>query len=256
MNCRHRWLVSVVSFVLVLSACARARPPVFTITYENAEGLRPGQFLVYHGVRVGEVTAVSLEESGAVRIEARAFKEHRDRLYREAEYVIAKPGGLLDLSGEKQITVNDRAGERTPVQTGDVIAGTEGILGRIVSRAQDAGKRAVEAGMDALETGKEAFETGKSLATELSRLAEDIGSRPEVRDLRKAMEEVAEQAGRLTAEEYREFRRKTVPGIREEARKHKGRLEREGRIDEAKRFWEAFTKWVEEVRKGEPSSSD
>ena len=127
-----------------LACCGNRDALDFTLTFKDAKNLQPGQFLVYKGIRVGEVKAVELDAGGGVKVNVEVDHEHRAVVYREASFTIEKPNGLTDLSGERQITMEDSGSSRTPVLQGDVLKGSEGLLDRITGTVKDVTTSAVD----------------------------------------------------------------------------------------------------------------
>lgn len=226
--------LAVLAICLIGLACAR-KPSGFSVTFKDARGLRPGQFLVYRGMRIGEVTNVALLDSRqGVKVEVRVHHDHADVPYREATYAIESPQ-VVNVASEKQVTMKDSGSTRTPVRAGDVLEGSEGMVGSIQERLS--------------QFARDASEVGSVMAQKLSELAKSVRSSPEIRDLRKGMDDLAAEAGRRSKEEFERFRKERLPELEEKAKAYKQKLEREGKLPEAKAFWEQFTKWLDEARK-------
>jgi len=220
-----RRLLALALVSVVLSCSGGEGPLEFTVTFEDAQGLQPGQFVVYNGIRVGEVREVDLDASGRVVVLVRAYDKYRDALYREAEFVIEKPGGMIDVSGERQITVNDRSRPRTPIENGDVIEGTDGwvdsALGRLGDLVQGAG-----------EYGRAVWDKARAYATS-----------PQAQELYRSLEDAAARAREVGVEGYRTFMEETYPELEAKALAFKNWLVEQGRLEEAKQFWNDFVEW-------------
>lgn len=108
----------------LLAACARDLP--FTLLFKDARGLKAGDPLVYRGMTIGEVESVQLD-GVQVRVAVKVKSDHRNTVYREAQYVIENRNGLLDTSGLKQVTMKDSGTARSAVQKADVLQGTDAL---------------------------------------------------------------------------------------------------------------------------------
>ena len=145
---------STIVYVLILLSVAVLRcggleepePPTelrFVLTFKDANGLRPGQFVIYRGVRIGEVTAVDLKDS-MVRVNIIVNEKYRDQIYQEATFTIEKLS-VINPTGEHQVTMSDKGNVRTPVMEGSVLAGTEGWFDRVAGSLRDAATSAADA---------------------------------------------------------------------------------------------------------------
>jgi hypothetical protein len=73
-----------------------------------------------------------------------------------------------------------------------------------------------------------------------------LTSSPAGKELAQTMRDFSAQARKISREKYAEFRDKQLPAIKEKALKYKEELDRQGKLKEAKEFWERFTKWLED----------
>jgi hypothetical protein len=121
----------------------------FTLIFKDAKQLRPGQFLVYKGMRIGKVQNVDLDPSGSVRVQIQVSSKYRDLVHQEAAFVIEKPT-IADISGEHQVTMSDSVSKGTPIVEGSVLQGSEGWLSDLAGNAKDAIARAAEGVRDAI----------------------------------------------------------------------------------------------------------
>ena len=146
---------SVVVFALILLSLAVFRcggeeepePPTelhLVLTFKDANGLRPGQFVIYKGVRIGEVTAVDLQDS-LVRVNIVVNEKYRDQIYQEATFTIEKLSAI-NPTGEHQVLMSDKGNVRTPVMEGSVLVGTEGWFAQVAGALKDAATSAADAG--------------------------------------------------------------------------------------------------------------
>ncbi len=146
MNYRKLGLISLLILVSLTIHCRQEEGPTelhFTLTFKDAQQLRPGQFFLYKGVRIGQATSVTLDGSGVVKVSMTVDETHREQVYREATFTIEKLS-LLNPSGEHQIVMTDGGDTHTPIEEGAVIAGSEGWLsdaaekaGQLVNTATD-----------------------------------------------------------------------------------------------------------------------
>jgi|GEM_PF-4741094 len=147
----NRLLVVVVVLVIAIGAGTgflmyrrHSGPVPFTITFKDAKQLRPGQFVVYKGVRVGDVRSVELNSAGTIDVAVVIDAEHRAQICQQATFRIEKPT-IFDLSGEHQVTVSDNGGTCTPVVRSSIVQGSEGILDDMVTR----GKQMIQSALPA-----------------------------------------------------------------------------------------------------------
>lgn len=103
------------------------------MTFKSAENLKPGDPVMYKATKIGEVEKIDLA-GNVVRVQVNIEAAHRAVVYREAIYVIDSTRGFF-VAG-RQITVKDRpfTRARTPVETGDSIAGWNGVVGKVLGK--------------------------------------------------------------------------------------------------------------------------
>ena len=63
------------------------------------------------------------------------------------------------------------------------------------------------------------------------------------------MRDLTAKATELGKAEFETFRNKALPELRDRATNYKNQLEKDGRKDDAKQFWDRFVAWVAEVEK-------
>lgn len=112
----------------------RYRDLEFTIRFDDAKQLKPGQPIVYQGVRIGEVADVTLD-GAQVSVAVSINSEYSSRVYQEAIFEIEAPSVI---SAERQVTVHDRSGSRTPILQGSIVQGTEGFFIDVLKKARTA----------------------------------------------------------------------------------------------------------------------
>jgi hypothetical protein len=111
-------------------------PLNFTLMFKDAKQLRPGQFVVYRGVRIGEVKSVELDGPDNVRVRVQIEHQHAKLVYQEAVFKIEKPK-FIDISGEMQVTVSDSGSTHTPITEDSVLRGQEGFFDELVKRGKE-----------------------------------------------------------------------------------------------------------------------
>lgn len=120
----------------------------FTLVFKDAKQLRPGQFLVYRGTRIGKVQTVDLDPTGTIRVQIQVTSKYRNLVHQEATFVIEKPA-IADISGEHQVTMSDSGSKRTPIVEGSVLQGSEGWLSDLAEKARETLTKATDRLRDA-----------------------------------------------------------------------------------------------------------
>lgn len=227
---RVQGLLAVVFPLVLLAACSVVRRELnFNLVFQDVRNLRPGQFLVLKGVRVGEVTTVDLADGAQVRVGVRVYRQFRETLCEEWAFTIEKPGGALDISGERQVTVSRRADRCTQIKPGAELKGQDSWLDAAVDAA-----RAMAAG---------AWTKARALA---DKATTEFAETPAGRDLAKAMREFG------GSEPLADTAAARLEAIRKQAEAQRAELERAGRAPEAMAVWERFEAWYEEAKKTLP----
>lgn len=222
---RTAGLVALGLWAVTAAACGW-RDVRATVTFRQAHGLREGQSLVYNGVRAGEITGVTLDPGGRALVRVRIPRRYRKTLYREADYSVGRPGGVFDTSGERQITVTDRPGPRTPLEDGVVIEGREPLLGLLLDGVRDAAAIAWD----------QTRELGRKLADEAA--ATEAGRR-----LKEAMRRLEDALARGEAALAPQ-----IEGLRQYAEAYRDDLRSRGHEREAEEFWAEFERWYTRMR--------
>jgi hypothetical protein len=213
----------------------------FTVVFEDAKGLEPGDAVAYKGMRIGLVRAVELTLEREVRVSVRIDREFRETVYREARFVIERVRvRTRDPSeGERQVTMKDRGESRTPVLGGDVIQGSAGSLRDLWQSIEEAGGAALEA--------------AEALAEDVFDSLESAADSPEAKRLREDLDRVTRETEDLSREEWERFRDERLPALEDEARRLRERLEQDGRVDQAREFWQDFLRWLKEILSRAPA---
>jgi hypothetical protein len=228
------FVVITVVFAAVLVSCvAEWGGLTFTVVFKDARGLTAGDPVVYRGVKIGAVRSVDVTTDGPVNVGVLIHRKHRETVYREARFVIeeAKENGARQ--NGRQITVKDRRGDRTSVEEGDVIEGSEAGLAELL--------RSLE------EAGKDVLAAAKRLAEKLADCVEEACESPEAERFREDMRDFMRDADKTAREEWDRFRRDRLPALRERAERFREKLKEEGKLERAERFWDDFTRWLEEI---------
>lgn len=249
MQARMHWLcwvmlVTILGLLMLTSSCSKERALDFTLMFKNAKGLQPGQFVVYQGLRIGTVRSVELAENGRVAVRVAIQGKYRDRVYKEAGFSIENRDGIVNASGEKQLTMKDRKlARRTPIDPDSIIEADHGwgILGEMVDRlAADGLTAATWVG----EQTKRMWQASKDYATS-----------PEGEELRASIDRLLSDGRRVSREQYQQFMDERYPEIKKNAENLKLHMEEEGLGEDAKEFWGAFLRTWEGGNGGEMGDS-
>lgn len=231
---RSSSLWSLVILLSFLVGCSKGPEPLnFVVTFEDAGNLQAGQFVVYKGLRIGEVKSVTLDPGATVRVDVQIQSEYAASMYQEAEFIVEKPGGMLDVSGERQVTMNDRGNARTALKDGDIVQGVNGRMEQLLGRASDLADKA--------------WSAAAAVTDRTVKYIEEISASPEAQQLKESMKQFADDASSMAKEQYEEFRTKQLPSIRKKAEELRDELERSGKMDEARRLWDKYTYWEKEA---------
>jgi hypothetical protein len=234
--CFPPFAAGLATLLLALAACSPKPAPLdFTLTFKDAAGLGPGQNVSYRGIAIGKVRTIALEPNGPVRVEVRIEPRYTNVVYREASFRIEKPGGVTDLSGERQVTVRDQGGARTPIRNGEIVAGSDGVLS--------------DWGGKIGELGRKAHRTEDELLAKLRELGSRLAASPQAQRSVEAARRLAEWIASEGAAKAGQLGREARDRIEAQAKALKEQLEQDGRIEDAKRFWTDFTRWLTNTTK-------
>ncbi len=136
----NRTMLYVISGVIVIALVAggvflyRQKGPLsFTLVFEDGKQIQTGQFLIYKGVRIGEVKSVDLKDNQA-RVIVEVYAAHRQVAYQEAAFRIEQRDLI---SGEHQITMEDIGSVRTPIVQNSVLRGSEGRIDTLIRQGKE-----------------------------------------------------------------------------------------------------------------------
>jgi hypothetical protein len=233
MSKRH--VIILIAIALVIAAVAgwvmlsRGAPqpqPTFTLTFNSANGIAAGHAVHYQGVRIGDVTSVKPGRPTAVDVTVGS--DYEPKMHRQLSFFIER---VSLLGGERRVVAYDCS---SSLETGPRIARGEVVPGSDSTLAWAACKASESAGP-----------LGGAAATLLSGLATADGGRAIVDSIR----EYSEAAREMGQKEWETFKNDRLPALEKEALAVKERLEKEGKLEEARRFWQQFRAWVEEMLK-------
>jgi hypothetical protein len=222
--------------MLAVGACGGGNEALtFTIVFDEAQNLKTGQAVTYKDIRIGKVTSVDLGSSGNVKVKVSIQPKYRDQIYKEAWFSVEKPGGMLDLSGERVVAVEDRnVAKKTPIKKGDIIEGYDGWGDQLPERLSQL------EGMT-----KEAI---SSIESTLGKVVEHYRDSLEAQAFVKSMEDLASKAGSMARDEFQNFAQDKLPMIEKKARALREQLRQNGQDEEAKKFWKRFVRWRDSLR--------
>ncbi|MGH9379393.1 MAG: MlaD family protein [Thermoanaerobaculia bacterium] len=223
-----RWLG--LGCLLVTLACRAGL--TFTVTFNEVDGLEPGDAVVYKGLDIGKVREITLTRSGPIEVELGIYREHRQLLYREARFLLERT-----VTGGHRIAVYDTEGPRTPIEGGEVVAGRRAPLGELMGKVRNLGRDLVTEGAERLSGQIDAWR-------------ERLGDSREEVDLVESARDYAERAAEMSREQLERFRREELPELERRAARVRRWLEEQGHKADAERFWRDFRDWIESVGDG------
>lgn len=225
----------IAASLLAVVACNReaARPLRFKVTFHDSQGLSAGQPVICLGQKVGTVEQVTLAPPDCVQVSVVVEPAFKKMAFHESVYEIAKPGGMLDRSDQRTLTITNPVFAQIPVKSGEVLEGKDSWLNIAGRKAKDIVDNLPEY---AAHTCKAAAEFKDRLTSQWH----DFANSPEGQDFLGALDNAAQRAAKLTADSIVEFRRDILPVLREKAACMCMKLEAAGRTKEAHEFWDQF----------------
>ncbi len=211
------------------SACGQPEPLRFSVQFEDAGEIRENSPVFFRDTEIGRVTGVREYEDEAV-IGVEIIPVYRQSVYREARFALAS-----DCQGRPCLRIEDRSGDRTEIEEGDMIDARPGWFERLSRRIDELGTSA-----------REALEDAKS---GLSDAVSGFEDSPEFQAFKDRLAEAGRDAATLAQNRYQRFVEEDLPKLEEKARAYRDKLEREGRAEEAEIFWKWFGRWAEAVKK-------
>jgi ABC-type transporter Mla subunit MlaD len=204
----------------------------FKVAFEANPKLDKGDPVVFKGIEIGKVSGVDLDREGRVVASVVIEPEYREVVTLEADYRVGRVGGLDGLRGERELAVIDRGGA-TPVADGAVVVGSEGELSDRIEQVK--------------EGLAEAWDRAGSLADSIKKRFEDAASSEEAEKLGESLQQLAEDARERGQEGWKQLRDEEVPKLKEEARRLREQLEKEGDREAADKLWEELTTWLDSL---------
>ena len=200
-----------------------ARPGLsFAVTFNDANGIAAGHSVYYRGDRIGEVKRVSPARPTAVDV--RVSHDHRRRMHRHLSFFVER-GNVLG-SERRLVTYDCVATAGDPIVEDDVVAGRESTI--------------------EWATCKAAERAGPILSAAAA-LINSLTGTDAARSIAQSIDQYSESARKMGAEQWEAFRRERLPALEREARAYKERLEKEGKLEDARHFWQQFTAWLEQM---------
>lgn len=218
--------------LLVVVGCGGEKPLRFAVLFQDAQGIERGDEIEYKGLEIGEVTKVAIDEEGNVRVDAFVGARHRGAVAMNSIFEVERAGVL----GGRKLVVRDGEGARIPMLDGAELIGRESEGDRAIDSIRRAGKSAIE-GVTAL---------GEGLAERLRGLRDS----EEAKELADSLARFGEETADMTREQAQRFREEQLPALRERAEELRRKLEEQGLEEDARRVWDDFQKWLEEVQGG------
>jgi hypothetical protein len=188
----------------VLLGCG-LRDLTFTITFDSARGLKPGDAVLYNGMDIGAIQALEQTSSGQVAAQIRVRTRYRHLVRRGCRYRIGK--AWPDRTGRRWIEVEECDETSAAVARNDIIRGTESWT-------------------DALRVG----------LGSLTESLQEIARSPEARALVDRAQEAADRG--------LEYAREKAPELKREMEQAYEALMEAGRSEEAKQLRRAFEEWL------------
>ena len=207
--------------IIALFVFARQNDLAFTITFTDPNSIAAKHGVYYNGAKIGEVTRVS--SSG---VDVRIDRDYETKIHRKLAFFVERDS-LLG-SGRRLVAydcMSTTAGD--PIRRGDVVEGNESTMTWLACRAAE-------------RTGL----LGGAVATLASGLSETGPGRA----IAETVREYSETVRQMGDQQWETFKREQLPALRRQAEAYKEQLEKEGKLEEARRFWADFLKWVESLR--------
>ena len=228
---------------LAAVSCTTEPPLVFTLAFDDEVPRKKGNDVVYKGIRIGKVQSVDLNEGGAVAVVVRIENRHRAIPYREAVYRVARAEG--DDKKRYVVRIEDReVAERTPVERGDILEPVEGWESGLLT-LDEAKKKTAEAWRALTEGAQNLMDRARTYAES-----------DQAKELRDSMDSFLKDSRERSEEYLRKFREEDYPRLKEQAEAYRQWLMEQDLVEEARKFWEEFLRWSEEVLRGTPESQE
>ncbi len=218
-------VVAVVAFAVVGLFLAR-RQHTFTVTFNDANGISAGDAVYYNGARIGEVRRVTSGRPTAVDVHI--SRDYERQMHRKLSFFVERESML---GSGRRLAAYDCAGPEpgARINRGEVVEGNESTMTWLACKAAD------RAG---------------PIAGAAAALAASLATTGPGRAIAESMKQHAEAARQIGDEQWEAFRREQLPKIEQQAREYIAQLERDGKLEEAKRFVEQFNAWLKATAEG------
>lgn len=216
--------VVVIAVAAALALFFARRDFTFTITFHDANGISAGDLVYYNGARIGEVRRVSTD-ARPTAVDVLVSRDYQQKMHRQLSFFVERESML---GSGRRVAVYDCAAPEPGARINhrDTIQGNESTMTWLACKAADrAGPIAGAAA--ALAAGLAATGPGRAIA--------------------ESVRDYSEAARRMGDAQWETFRREQLPKIEQQAREYVQQLERDGKLEEAKRFWEQFSAWLKEA---------
>jgi len=224
-------LVLVLAAIGIYFLLAQATGVDFSVRFQNAKGLNPGDKVLLNGVEVGQVKAVRLTDTG-VEVAAHLESDFAAQVRADSRAVVKGSG--MNPFGDKSLELlppsnNDPA---QPIRSGMMLDGIENEvergawqLGQVLSEGSKIFSQQLE------ELGR-AFE-------DVSRQFEDLGNSPEVQKLKQDMDHFVNRVEHSTDKAQRQATERDWPELRARMEAQARDLEAKGRAAAAEKLRQA-----------------
>lgn len=263
MSSRSRAIGTAFAVLLAVGCSSGPKDLHFTVDFREARDIAKGRPVLYRGVEVGKVESVTLSDGG-VRVGLRIKGEHRAAMSRGLRFRIETQDGVRGLLGQRRIVVEDPSAPPDSAQGSAAVERSDAALpratigdGETIAGAEPGEEAWAE---KAEQAARIAWDAAKGAAAQFEDWARDVGSSPEAKEFGRSIKEYSEKAEKVARDKYGDFQKDELPAIKERARKLKEDLERQGKSEDARKFWEGFNDWLRNAerdpksgRSGEPN---
>lgn len=199
----------VIGFVVIIGALVagiilanNARSLNYTLVFENADNLQPGDKVQLNGVDIGTVKSVELGDAAQkIAVEVKVDPKHAEQVRSDSTGMISSVS-FPNVSGQKVVEIVNPQNEEPvgPMQDGAIVEGLDGEIDKKTWQV----KQLITGGVDLLRENITALsETVDHLTREVSRLADSPESKQAIEKLSAFAQELA-RSGRGTAQKVRE----------------------------------------------------
>lgn len=222
----HKVLFLGVVLTVFLS-CSRTPDLEFIVLFEDAKGVRVGEKVMWKGLPIGEVLDIKLHKQGGIGFKLHIHDAYRDTVKVTSAFMIKEP--FINLSGEKHVEMRllDPNGPR--IAPGAVIQGYSSSWDIWLKEGSD--------------KFKELTEELAVKATKLQHVLEEYAQSEEAAELKKQLQELAEQAAE-SGRKGLELTKEKLSQLTRDIEQIYQRLEREGKLHEAKKLREQLNEFL------------